>query len=130
MSEKRRVAREAADKYIAACVAPGTLRGYKKEWVKWLTFARSHGYRLAPPRPADLEDYLNSEVGPRGSVAVIDSVSALFNWHCAEVGKDSPFLNKRIVLIVKGMKRVLRKPTVPRLPFLRSHIRRFMRLLR
>jgi hypothetical protein len=32
-------------------------------------------------------------------------------------GYDSPFLNKRIVLIVKGMKRLLRKPTVPRLPF-------------
>jgi hypothetical protein len=49
------MAKEAADKYIAACVAPGTLRGYKKEWVKWLTFARRHEYRLAPPRPADLE---------------------------------------------------------------------------
>jgi hypothetical protein len=43
MSEKRRaVAKESADKYIAACVVPGTLRGYKKEWVKWLTFARTH----------------------------------------------------------------------------------------
>jgi integrase len=124
------VAKVAADKYIAACVAPGTLRGYKKEWVKWLTFARRHGYRLAPPRPADLEDYLTSEVGPRGSVAVIDSISASFNWHCAEVGYASPFLNKRIVLIVKGMKRLLRKPSVPRLPFLRSHIRKFMRFLR
>jgi integrase len=131
MSERRRVSIEAADKYIAACVAPGTLRGYKKEWVKWLTFARSHGYQLAPPsRPADLEDYLTSEEGPRGSVAVIDSVSASFNWQCAEVGKDSPFLNKRIVLIVKGMKRVLRKPTVPRLPFLRLHVRRLMRFSR
>jgi hypothetical protein len=127
MSGRRRVAREAADKYIAVCVAPGTLRGYKKERVKWLTLARRHGYRLAPPRPADIEDYLTSEVGPQGSVAVINSVSALFNWHCAEVGKDSPFLNKSIVLIVKGMKRVLRKPTVPRLPFLRLHVRRFMR---
>jgi hypothetical protein len=64
MSERRSVARDAADKYIAACVAPGTLRGYKKELVKWLTFARSHGYRLALPRLADLEDYLTSEVGP------------------------------------------------------------------
>jgi hypothetical protein len=52
MSGRRRVAREATDKYIAACVAPGTLRGYKKEWVKWLTFARRHGYRLAPPPEA------------------------------------------------------------------------------
>jgi integrase len=60
----------------------------------------------------------------------MDSVLASFNWHCAEVGKESLFLNKRIVLIVKGMKRVLRKPTVPRLPFLRSHVRRFMRFLR
>jgi hypothetical protein len=92
-----------------------------------LAFARRHEYRLAPPRPADLEDYLTSEVGPRGSVAVIDSILASFNWHCAEVGYSSPFLNKRIVLIVKGMKRLLRKPSVPRLPFLRSHIRRFMR---
>jgi hypothetical protein len=131
MSERRRaVAKEAADKYIATCVAPGTLGGYKKEWVKWLRFARRHEYRLAPPRPANLEDYLTSEVGPRGSVAVIDSISASFNWHCAEVGYSSPFLNKRIVLIVKGMKRLLRKPSVPRLPFPRSHIRRFMRFSR
>jgi hypothetical protein len=127
LSERRCVARETADKYIAACVAPGTLRGYKKEWVKWLTFARRHEYPLAPPRPADLEDYLTSEVGPRGYVAVIDSISASFNWHCAEVEYSSPFLKKRIVLIVKGMKRLLRKPSVPRLPFLRLHIRRFMR---
>jgi hypothetical protein len=63
MSERRREAREATDKYIAACIAPGTLRCYKREWVKWLTFARRHGYRLAPPRPADLEDYLTAEVG-------------------------------------------------------------------
>jgi integrase len=124
------VAKVAADKYIAACVAPGTLRGYKKEWVKWLTFARRHGYRLDPPRPADLEDFLTSEVSPRGSVAVIDSISASFNWHCVEVGYASPFLNKRIVLIVKGMKRLLRKPSVPRLPFLRLHIRKFMRFSR
>jgi hypothetical protein len=80
------VAKEATDKYIAACVAPGTLKGYKREWIKWLAFARRHGYRLAPPTPADLEDYLTSEVGPRGSVAMIDAVSASFNWHCAEVG--------------------------------------------
>jgi hypothetical protein len=109
MSERRAVAKVAADRYIAACMSPGTLQGYdKKEWVKWLTFARRHGYCLGPPRPADLEDYLRSEVGPRGSVAVIDSISALFNWHCAEVGySSSPFLNKKIVLIVKGMKRLL-----------------------
>jgi integrase len=130
MSERRAVAKVAADRYITASVAPGTLQGYKKEWVKWLTFARKHGYRLAPPRPADLEDYLTSEVGPRGSVAVIDSILASFNWHCAEVGYSSPFLNKRIVLIVKGMKRLLRKPSVPRPPFLRTHIRRFMRFSR
>jgi hypothetical protein len=80
-----------------------------------------------PPRPADLEDYLTLEVAARGSVAVIDSILASFNWHCAEVGYNSPFLNKRIVLIMKGMKRLLSKPTVLRLPFLRSHIRRFMR---
>jgi hypothetical protein len=61
---------------------------------------------------------------------VIDSISASFNWHCAEVGKDSPFLNKRFVLILKGMKRALRKPTVPQLPFLRLHVRRFMRFSR
>jgi hypothetical protein len=74
MSERRRaVAKEAADKYIAACLAPGSLRGNKKEWVKWLTFARRHEYRLAPPRLADLEDYLTSKVGPRGSVAVNDN---------------------------------------------------------
>jgi hypothetical protein len=60
-------------------VASGTLKGYKKEWVKWLTFAREHGYRLAPPRPSDLEDYLTSEVAARGSVAVIDSISVSFN---------------------------------------------------
>jgi hypothetical protein len=60
-------------------------------------------------------------------VALIDSISASFNWHCAEVGYYSPFLNNRIVLIVKGMKRLLRKPSVPRLPFLRTHIKRFMR---
>jgi integrase len=127
MSERRATAKAAADKFIVACVAPGMLKSYKKEWVKWLTFARERGYRLAPPRPSNLEDYLTSEVAARGSVAVIDSISAFFNWHCAKVGYDSPFLNKRIVLIVKGMKRVLCKPTVPRLPFLRSHIRKFMR---
>jgi hypothetical protein len=92
-----------------------------------LTFARRHEYRLAPPRPSDLEDYLTSEVATSGSVAVLDSISVSFNWHCAEVGYDSPFLNKRTVLILKGMKRVLCKPTVPRLPFLRSHIKKFMR---
>jgi hypothetical protein len=89
MSESRSTAKAAADKYI---VAPGTLEGYKKEWVKWLRFARKHEYRLAPPRPANLEDYLTSEVAARGSVAVIDSISAFFNWHCAEVGYNSPFL--------------------------------------
>ncbi len=130
MSERLARAKAAADKFIAACVAPGTLKGYKKEWVKWLRFARKHEYRLAPPRPANLEDYLTSEVFARGSVAVIDSISAFFNWHCAEVGYDSPFINKRIALIVMGIKRTLRKPSVPRLPFLRSHIRRFMRFLR
>jgi hypothetical protein len=92
-----------------------------------LTFVRRHEYRLDPPKPAHLEDYLTSEVGPCGSVAVNNSISASFNWHCAKVGYDSPFLNKRIVLIVKGMKRLLRKLSVPRLPFLRMHIRRFMR---
>jgi hypothetical protein len=126
MSERRARAKAAADKFIAACVVPGTLKAYKKEWVKWLTFAREHGYRLALPRPSDLEDYLTSEVAARGSVAVLDSISASFNWHCADVGYKSPFLNKRIVLIVKGMKTSFCKPTVPRLPFLRSHIRRFM----
>jgi hypothetical protein len=129
MSERRAVAKVAADRYIAACMAPGTLRGYK-EWVKWLTFSWKHGYRPAPPRPADLEDYLTSEVGPRGSVAVIDSILASFNWHCAEVGYSSPLLNKRFVLIVKRMKRLLRKPSVLRLLFLRRHIRRFMRFSR
>jgi hypothetical protein len=50
MSERRcAVAKEAADKYIAACVEPGTLQGYKKEWVNWLAFARRHDYHLAPP---------------------------------------------------------------------------------
>jgi hypothetical protein len=92
MLERRATAKVAADKCIWACVAPGTLKGYKKEWFKWSTFARKQGYRLAPPRLADLEDYLTSEVAPRGSVAVIDSISASFNWHCAEVGYDSPFL--------------------------------------
>jgi hypothetical protein len=58
------VAKEAADKFITACVAPGTLKGYKREWIKWLAFASRQGYRLAPPRPVDLEDYLTSEVGP------------------------------------------------------------------
>jgi hypothetical protein len=61
---------------------------------------------------------------------MIDAILASFSWHCAEVGYNSPFLNKRIVLIVKGMKRLLCKPSVPRLPFLRLHIRRFMRFSR
>jgi hypothetical protein len=95
MSERRATAKAAADKFIVACVAPGTLKGYKKKWVKWLTFAREHGYLLAPPRPSDLEDYLTSEVVARGSVTVIDSISASFNWHCAKVGYDSPFLNNK-----------------------------------
>jgi hypothetical protein len=79
MSERCATAKAAADNYMAVCVAPGTLKGYKKEWVKWLTFAREHGYQLAPPRPSDQEDYLTSEVAARGSVAVIDSISASFN---------------------------------------------------
>jgi hypothetical protein len=89
MSERRAAAKVAADKYIAACVAPGTLKGYKKEWVKQLTFAREHGYRLVPPRLVDLDKYLTSEVGPRGSVVVIDSISASFNCTVA-----TDFLNE------------------------------------
>jgi hypothetical protein len=39
----------AADGYIKDSVASGTLKGYKKGWIKWLDFARRFGYRLAPP---------------------------------------------------------------------------------
>jgi hypothetical protein len=119
----------AADGYIKDSVASGTLKGYKKEWMKWLDFARKFGYRLAPPRPSDMEEYLVSVVSHRVLVAVLASVSALVSWYCAEVGYRSPFENKRIALVVHGMKGRFCCPAQPRLPFKRSHIRKFMDLV-
>jgi integrase len=119
----------AAGGYIKDSVASGTLKGYKKEWIKWLDFARRFGYRLAPPRPSDMEEYLVSVVSCRVSVAVLALVSALVAWHCAEVGNRSPFENKRIALLVRGMKARFRCLAQLRLPFKRSHIRKFMDLV-
>jgi hypothetical protein len=118
---------EPVAKFVAESVAPGTLRRYKRKWIKWLAFAREHGYRLAPPQVLALEDYLVSVVTKRKSVAAIESVSASVNWHCAEVRSPSPFLDRRVALLVRGMKARFRRPVVPRLPFSRSHIRKFMR---
>jgi integrase len=104
------------------------MKAYKKEWRNWLNFARERGYRLAPPRPLDLEDYLVSSVATRASVALLETVSASVNWHCAEVGAPSPFDDRRITLLVHGRKSDFRRPAQPRLPFTRSHIRAFMDL--
>jgi hypothetical protein len=65
-------------------------------------------------------------VAERKSVAVLEIVSAAVNWHCAEVGAATPFDDKRISLLVRGMKAEFRRPLQPRLPFTRSHIRTFM----
>jgi integrase len=127
MALRRLAVKAAVDRYISKSVAPATMRGYKREWIRWLKFAREQGYRLAPPRIPDLEDYLVSVVAARKSVSVLDAVSASFNWHCAEVGAESPFGNRRVALLVKGMRSSFRKPVVPRLPFERAHIRSFMR---
>jgi hypothetical protein len=118
----------AADKYIKKSVAVGTMKAYKKEWRNWLNFARERGDRLAPPRPLDLEDYLVSSVATRASVAVLETVSASVNWHCAEVGAPSPFDDRRITLLVRGMKSDFCRPAQRRQPFTRSHIRAFMDL--
>jgi site-specific recombinase XerD len=118
----------AADKYVKKSVAVGTMKAYKKEWRNWLNFARERGYRLAPPRPLDLEDYLVLSVATRASVAVLETISASVNWHCAEVGAPSPFEDRRITLMVRGMKSDFRRPAQPRLPFTKSHIRAFMDL--
>jgi hypothetical protein len=122
----RAAVKAAADKYIQGSVAPGTRRAYKKEWVRWLTFARERGFWLAPPRVQDLEEYLVLSVAERKSVAVLETVSAAVNWHCAEVGAATPFDDKRISLMVRGMKAEFWRPSQPRLPFTRSHIGRFM----
>jgi integrase len=121
-----KAAKECADEFIKKSVAPGTLKGYKREWVKWLNFARSRGFCLAPPSASSLEIYLMSEIAPRKSVAAIEAVSASVNWHCAEIDKPSPFSRRRIGLLVRGMKAEFRRPVVPRLPFQRAHIRRFL----
>lgn len=120
----RALVKAAADKYIKKSVAVGTMKAYKKEWRNWLNFARERGYRLAPPRPLDLEDYLVSSVAARASVAVLETISASVNWHCAEVGAPSPFDDRRITLMVSDF----RRPVQPRLPFTKSHIRAFMDL--
>jgi hypothetical protein len=115
----------AADKYIKKSIAVGTMKAYKKEWRNWLILARE---RLAPPRPLDLEDYLVSSVPTRASVAVLETVSTSVNWHCAEVGAPSPFDDRRITLLVRGMKSDFCHPAQPWLLFTRSHIRAFMDL--
>jgi hypothetical protein len=119
-------AKECADEFIKKSVAPGTLKGYKREWVKWLSFARSQGFRLAPPSASSLEIYLMSKVAPRRSVAAIEAVLASVNWHCAEIDEPSPFSRRRIGLLVRGMKAEFRRPVVLRLSFQRAHIRRFL----
>jgi hypothetical protein len=40
----RATVKAASDKHIQGSVAPGTRRAYKKEWVRWLTFARERGF--------------------------------------------------------------------------------------
>jgi integrase len=65
-------------------------------------------------------------VAMRKSVAALETVSAAVNWHCAEVGAATPFDNKHISLLVRGMKVEFRRPAQPRLPFTRLHIRRLM----
>jgi hypothetical protein len=116
----------AADKYIQGSVAPDTRRAYKKEWVRWLTFARERGFWLEPPQVQDFEEYLVLLVSERKSVAVLETVSVAVNWHCAKVGAATPFDDKRISLLVRGMKAEFRRLSQPRLLFTRSHIRRFM----
>jgi integrase len=64
----------------------------------------------------------------RKSVAVLETGSAPVNWHCAEVGESSPFDDRRISLMVRGMKAEFRRPAQPRLPFTISQMRSFMKL--
>jgi hypothetical protein len=74
----------------------------------------------------ELEDYLVNEVAAKKAVAVLEVVSVLVCWHCAEVGKPSTFEDKRIMLVVRGMKASFCRPAQPRLPFTRLHVRKFM----
>jgi integrase len=67
-----------------------------------------------------------NEVAARKSVSVLESISASVCWHCAEVGKPSTFEDKQIMLVVRGMKAWFCRPAQPRLPFTRSHMRKFM----
>jgi hypothetical protein len=53
----------AADNFIKDSITTGTMKGYKREWIKWLNFARARGARLVPPSALDLEAYLMSEGG-------------------------------------------------------------------
>jgi integrase len=122
----RESTKAAADKYIQKSVAPGTMRGYKREWIWWLKFAKKRGYWTALPRSTELQDYLVNEVAARKSVSVFEAVSASVCWHCAEVGKPSTFEDKRIMLVVRGLKASFCRPAQPRLPFTRSHVRKFM----
>jgi hypothetical protein len=74
MAMNKSAMKSAADGYIKDSVASGTLIGHKKEWIKWLDFARRFGYTLAPLRPSDMEEYLLCVVSCRASVAVLASV--------------------------------------------------------
>jgi hypothetical protein len=123
---RREATKAVADKYIQKSVAPGTMRGYKREWIRWLKFAKKRGYWTAPPQPTELEDYLVNEVATRKSVSVLEAISASVSWHCAEVGKPSTFEDKRIMLVVLGMKALFCRSAQQPFPFTRLHMRKFM----
>jgi hypothetical protein len=104
-----------ADEFLRMSVAPDTMRCYKREWVKWLQFARCQGMRLAPPRAKDLLLYLVREVAPRWSVTVLEAVSASVDWHYAESNEPSTFSERRIGLLVRGMRAEFRNPSQSRI---------------
>jgi hypothetical protein len=70
-----------------------------------------------PPRVQDLEEYLVLSVAKRKSVAVLETVSAAVNWHCAKVGAATSFDDTRFSLLVRRMKAEFRRPLLQWLTF-------------
>jgi hypothetical protein len=135
LEERQRIAeayrvRSEADGFAALSVAPPTAKAYKTAWKKWEVFAFSRRVSVMPPTAADLEAYLVLKIAPKRSVAVLDGFSASVAWMCGLSGFDSPLTGKRVSLVMRGMRSAFRVKRKPRLPFTRSHIRRFMRFAR
>jgi integrase len=116
-----------ADGFITGSVATGTLKTYDKEWLKWRSFRLARKASLTL-RPKTVEAYLRLEVASKRSVSVLETFMAAMNWQCARRGMASPFGDERIALVLRGMKAQFRRPVVPRLPFTRTHICKFLDL--